>query len=292
VDRDLSVVVVNVERDPTLTQPTLEGLTRELTRHDQVVWVDRTGSRPQIDLGEVTVDSVAAPGSAGRGELYGLGLEHVDGSIVAFTDSTTVPRCGWRSALVGAFADGRTRVAGGPVLPAVPLDRRARATFIVEYGPHATAPFRSASGDLSANNIAYRSGVLRELGGTALWKTEVNQRLRRDGVELDVVPGMQVEVTSHHDGRWLVVDRFGAGRLYGSHAARRARPAARAVRVAAGVLLPFVLLGRALRPARKNAALRTDLLAAVPDILLASIAWSVGETVGWATARPPKRSVM
>ena len=289
---EVSVVVVNVEGDPTLTQATLEGLARELTRHDQVVWVDRTGSQHSIDVGDACVDVVVTHSGSGRGELSALGFERADGSIVAFTDSTTVPLSGWRRALIDAFADDHVRVAGGPVLPAVPLDRRSRAAFIVEYAPHATAPFRNAAGDLSANNIAYRSDVLRGFEGGSLWKTEVNQRLLRAGVKLVVVPGMRVAVTSHHDCRWLVVDRFGAGRLYGSQAARRAGPATRGLRVAASVPLPFLLLARAVRPARRIPELRTALLVALPDVLLASLAWSAGEAVGWATAQPPKQGVM
>lgn len=288
----LSVVVANATRDPAQVTPTVEALRRELAPGDQVVWVDRAGPRPVIDLGAARVETVCAPGDAGRGDLYGLGLQRVDGAVVAFMDSTTVPRRGWRRAVVDAFASAAVSVVGGPVLPPARLGRIARAGFLVEYGPHATPPFRNAAGDLSANNVAYRTEALRGIADGAVWKTVVNRRLRSSGVELVVVPEMRVEVTGRHDARWLVCDRVRAGRLYGSQAALDASLVGRMLRTMASVLLPFLLLARTVEVARRDPALRDGLLGASPVVLLATLAWSAGEAVGWATARPPHGGVM
>jgi hypothetical protein len=179
------------------------------------------------------------------------------------------------------------------VRPAADLDRVTRARFLVEYGPHAISPFLSATGDLSANNIVYRTDVLRSVvRDDVVWKTVVNQRLRTSGIELVVLPDMSVEVAAHHGARSLFVDRMNAGRLYSSQAAVGATLVNRAARAVACLVLPLIICTRTIRAARRDRVLRTGLLGATPVILFAALAWSAGEAFGWVTGRPPRAGVM
>ncbi len=291
----LAVVVADAASGPFESgakTPTVAALRRELGADDQVVWVHRGAPGTRLDLGPARVDQFGAPPDSGRGELYGVGLEQVDAAIVAFTDANTVALPGWRAAIMRAFESDAVRVIGGPVLPPAQLGPVGRAGFLLEYGPHSVPPFRSAAGDLAANNLAYRAEDVRSGTDGAVWKTVVNHTLKQRGVELVVVPGMRVEVTDHYDLPWLVTARAQAGRLYGSHIAVRRGPGMRAIRAVGRVALPVVMVRRTVRVARQSEAGRGGLGAALPALVLASAAWSAGEAVGILTARPSRRGVM
>jgi hypothetical protein len=288
----LAVVVADADPGSSDATATMAALRRELGPDDQVVWVERGESRTRLDLGAVRVERLAAPSESGRGELYGIGLPRVETTIVAFTDAATVVLPGWRNAVMRAFEPESVGVVGGPVVPPHRLGPAGRAGFLLEYGPHAVAPFRSASGDLTANNIAYRAEVVRSCTDAAVWKTVVNDTLTQRGVELVVVPEMRVEVTDHYDLRWLLGGRTRAGRLYGSHIAPAMGRGARVVRALGRVALPPVMVSRAVRVARREPALRAGLGAAIPVLVLSSVAWSAGEAAGVLTARAPRGGVM
>lgn len=291
----LAVVVAEVALETSVPAGCVAALGRELEAGDQLVWVR---SEPgEVDLAadgcsaaELVV--VDAPVGAGRGEMYGLGLAQVDAPIVAFTDASSTLCPGWRDALIQAFGADSVCVAGGPVDPPDRLGPVGRAGFILEYGPHAVPPFRSASGDLSANNIAYRAASLRSCAHATVWKTVVNQQLKKRGVELVVVPDMRVEVTDHYDTRWLTVARARSGRLYGSQIAGRASTSGRVLPALRRAALPPVLMTRAVRVARRNRTLRAGLGASVPALALGCVAWSVGEAIGILTGRAPHGRVI
>ena len=262
-----------------------DALAAELTSADQIVWV---GPRPAPrGIGTLVVADKRA-----RGELYRAGLDAADNRWVAFTDTSTVVLPGWRQAAVARLAAGAA-VVGGPVVPRSTTPARNFAGFVVEYGPHATPPYSSATGDVSANNVAYDRGALEDVleADEPVWKSVVDARLAAAGHPPVVEPAMRVLSTKRY--RWgdLLAERARHGRLYGAQRATAISAPARAARVLATAALPPLAYARLARRLVADQALRRPFVTASPMVVVALSAWSYGEAVGLATARGPGRDV-
>ena len=272
----LSVVVANRDA-PRDGRGAAAALARELHPGDEVLWVDRTGAGAPAELAGARV--VEAPGGADRGTCYGLGLAVAGNPFVAFTDSRTVVGAGWRPAAVAALDAGATFV-GGPVIASEPRSRRGWAGFFVDYGPHAVAPYTSASGDISGNNVAYRRDALPD-DGAPVWKHAVDARLHEAGIRPVVIEGMTVTVERDYGWSDLGPARVGAGALY---ARQRASgwPARRRWLAAVGcAVLPALATARLGRRVRADAHLRPAFVRASPLVVAALVAWSIGEARGY-----------
>lgn len=282
----LSIVVANAVSDPAVVAPSVAALAAESDPdRDQWLWVDRAGLDPSGGGGDGFV-RVEAPAAAGRGDLYGLGLSLATAPVVAFTDSTTVFRPGWRRAVEAAFGtaggDGvAVRVAGGPVLPVATRNPVAWAGFLLEYGPHAVPPYTSATGDVAGNNVAYARDALGPFEGGPLWKTVANAVLRGQGIEPVVVPGMRVEVSRPRWAPSLTRGRSRSGCLYARQRAEGWRRRRRMARGLACVVLPPVLFLRLGRQVWHDRGLRSQFLLSAPLVAVGCAAWSAGEALGY-----------
>lgn len=271
----LSVVVAS---SPAGTADACGGaLEAELAPGDEVVWV---GGGPPPRWAGVVVRS----GAAGRGTLYREGFDAATHRFVAFTDTTTVVLPGWRRSAVAELDAGAAAV-GGPVLPAGASNRRTFAGFAVEYGVHAAPPYRSAAGDVAANNVAYDRGALAAVlePGEPVWKSVVDARLAAADRPPVLAPCMRVSSVKRYVMRDLASNRARHGRLYGAQQAQRWSVPGRAFRAAGCVALPLVAYGRLAARLRVDAALRRAFVASSPLIFVALVSWSAGEAVGLCT---------
>ncbi len=253
---------------------------RELRAGDEVIW---TG--PIDPPSTLSVVRVSPSSDDGRGDLYGHGLVAARNPYVAFTDSSTVLQAGWRSAVDTGL--GGAAGVGGPVLPGAPMSARSWAGFFVEYGPHAASPYLSQRGDVAANNVAFRRADLLAVVamGDPVWKTEVSARMRDRGMAIVVEPEMAVTVTKKCGWRDLTTSRLAHGRLYGAQQARTKSVLARLVAAVCCGVLPPVAYYRLVRVVLSDERLRREFIAATPLAGVAVVAWSIGEAIGYATAR-------
>jgi hypothetical protein len=264
----------------------------QLRESDRIAWIS---DRAIPDASDSRCSWQVAAADMSRGELYGLGLTWASITscdVVAFTDSGTRLEPGWRCALEGAL-DAGTDVVGGPVVPGWISDEPGRgaiswAGFLSEYAPHAAPPYVSATGDLSANNVAYRLGAVSHLGGHPFWKSVVDHRLRAAGHRLALAPAMVASSIRPYSTRDLTTARAAAGRLYGCQSGEAMSIARRVIRVAACAALPVVRLARVARAARRDPTLARAMRRALLGLVVAELAWSLGEAAGYsAPGRPP-----
>ena len=284
----VSVIVANVCPDEAAIAPGLAALGRELRGEDEVVWVDGVGLAPSAPR-MVHVDGA---GEASRGPLYARGLAAARHPFVAFTDSRTELQPGWRHALDEAFAAGAD-VVGGPVLPGSRASMADAAGFLVEYGVHAAPPWVGASGDVSANNVAYRRARLAEVlaPGEPVWKSVVDERLAARGSPPVLVPGMRVVSRKRYGWADVGRVRVAHGRLYsGQRAGDRAWPA-RLAAAAGCAALPALAYARLAARVAGAPELRALLLRSTPAVLVALAAWSAGEAWGWLAGEGRHRVV-
>lgn len=291
----LALVVADTGTDAPVAAAALRAAHAQLDHEDALAWVS---DRQPSDIAQTAADWRPVLGGLSRGELYGVGLEWACATgcdAVAFTDSGTSLEPHWRTAVSHAFAAGAD-VVGGPVVPGSIDGSHARsarswAGFLTEYAPHAVPPYRSATGDLSANNVGYRVAVVASRCGREFWKTEVDRELRDDGRRLEVEPDMvacSLRGYSWHD---LVVARGRAGRLYGSQVASGWSARRRWIRVGATVALPAVRVARLARDVRRDETLRRALRRSIHAVVVAELAWSAGEATGYALPRRPPSGV-
>jgi hypothetical protein len=260
----VSVVVADVETDGASAERerAVAALAREVGEvRGEIVYVEGAPSPTRDELGD----------------RYGRGLARAGGTVVAFTDTNTIVAPGWHAAIVDAFEHG-ARVVGGPVRPAEPVSARSWAGFLLEYGPHARPPFRSVTGDVAANNVAYDAALLRSVVTGAVWKHDVNRALAARGIHPVVATGMAVEVAKHYDSAFVHA-QF-------ANAVRYARASDRNIaRALACGLLPVVMLGRALRVVAPVRAWWVRTVLALPWLVVGCVAWSAGEAFGYAAPR-------
>lgn len=253
---------------------------RELRAGDEVIW---TG--PVDPPNGLRVERIAPSADGGRGDLYGHGLAVARNPHVAFTDSKSVLRVGWRCAVDLALSHAAG--VGGPVLPGVSMSTRSWAGFFVEYGPHASPPYLSRRGDVAANNVAFRRADLLAVvaSGGPVWKSEVSARMHDRGMTITVEQDMAVTVTKDCEWSDLTTSRLAHGRLHGAQQARQKSVLGRLVAAAGCAVLPPVAYCRLLRVVFSDERLRREFIVATPLVGVALVAWSIGEAIGYVTAQ-------
>lgn len=284
----ISIVVAEVDEDPAARRRALRALAREVRSGDDVLWV----GRPATDM-DIPGFRLVAPGSgASRGELYGRGLEAADRPLVAFTDSLTEVGVGWRAAAVDAL-DAGARVVGGPVRPGAGRSLRSRAGFLVEYGPHAAPPYTNERGDVSANNLAYERSTLGAVvaAGAPVWKTVVDGELAARGITPRLVPAMEVTSLKQYRVDDILSARAHHGRLYGAQRSCGWSPLRRATAAAGCAVLPALAYARLAGRAGRDPSLRTDLVLTTPLVVVALLAWSIGEAAGYVSGTEGRHAV-
>lgn len=272
----LSVIVANTSPDPARGGRAVSALLEQLAPCDELVWADSAG----VDPPPVSA-IVRAPHGAPRGELYARALALAGAELVAMTDSTSMVRPGWRTAAVSGLE--RADVVGGPVFSAPNPDRLTTAGFFVEYGPHSAPPYLSASGDVAANNVAYRRAALDAVltPHEQVWKSVVNERLRARGSAPALVVEMQVESLKTYSWSDLLAHRAAHGRLYASQRAVGWTVPQRAVAAAACAALPLLSYWRLAHRMGQDRAQMAKLVAVTPLVLAAQVMWSAGEALGY-----------
>lgn len=277
----LVVVVADVGAAVEVARVSLQSAIGEAGGNDAVLWI--SPSPPALGGAQW----VQTRGTASRGDMYGEGLQWAADAgtdVVAFTDSCTRLDPGWRAALEAELAGGAV-IVGGPVRPARLADqrrtRRSWAGFLVDYAPHAVEPFVSATGDVSANNVAYLLRVVQTIPAGAFWKSVVDRELRSRGHRITIATGMVVSSLRTYTGRDLL-SRRRAGRLYATQVAGHWSVSRRIVRVALCAGLPLLRLARLVRVVRSDPELRAGLRHSFVLVACSEIAWSIGEAQGYA----------
>lgn len=203
---------------------------------------------------------------------------------VAFIEDTAVPGTGWRQGLRDALArDGAAAVAG-PITISPRLTARCRALGLSEYArfqPSGTEqPPASALPGLAF--AVARDAVLPLLDDQTegLVEGDLFRRLIEAGKTVRTSNAMAVCYAADHAQGARLQTRFQHGRLFAGRRFPRAFVGRRLAFAAGAVLLPVVMVRRALKDHPK--ALRVWPGVALWLCLL-SVAWSAGEFVGYLT---------
>lgn len=275
----VSVVLLNACSRPQEVEAAVDALRSQLRADaDEVVWADRAGLAPPSMATPVSVVRLVA--TADRGALTALGLATASHRIRAVTDTDTVVSSGWRDRVVLAGSRPGRRIVGGPVRPGRAETPASWAGFFLEYGPHAVAPFTSATGDVAANNVVYSAELAIEPDSPG-WKSALHHQLRRSGAVVEIDASLAVMSTKTYATRELLGSRFSHGRHFAAGSTGSLSGRARIARTLAAPLVPLVSYGRLAARAWSDAGLRRPFVTATPIVLAGLVAWSAGEATGY-----------
>ena len=216
-----------------------------------------------------------------------LGLRLSRGKIVAMTEDQAFPADDWVRQILKAH-ERPYDVVGGAVENGVdrPMNR---ALYYCDFGRYGRPFSAGAVSYLSDVNLAYKREALnqtRELWWAAYHETTVNWALQSLGKKLFLSDGPVV-----HQRRprlsfsQAVKERVAWGRVFAMTRAERLSYSMRLMFGAGALVLPAILLARALRNMTRQRQGTLRILSTLPIISLLVVFWSIGEMAGYLLGR-------
>lgn len=197
-----SVVIATRDR-PTQLASCLDALAGSFPQDAEAIVVADGGAvssavEPFVDALRLRVISTPSKGPAGA---RNSGLAAARGEIVAFTDDDCVPRRGWLESLAAGVRLSPPRAAGGTTRNGLPANPYADvAQLILDLvAQHERATYGGEQ-FFPANNIAFPTVALRELGGfDESYRTAEDRELCRRWLEAGFELGrVHDAVLEHH----------------------------------------------------------------------------------------------
>ena len=288
-------VVVFVHVGHSKFRETLASLGRQ-TRFDEIEVILADG-RPKSEDEELARDfpwvrRISMPGS-NMPWLKGAAVQAARGDIIAILDPWGAAPTDWIDQILLVLEDPGVSGAGGSVVMDGPLTTINRAAFLFEYGPF-NPPLSPGptDADLAGNNLALRRAALVDYCGDILEAEGFNKpfcldALRAHGAVLTMAPEMTVRHLTAHRFAPFFVRHFHHARCFGATRRRLSTWPRMLLFCTFAPAVPFLLMQRHVRQARRHPANRRLVKGALPALLGICVAWGLGEWTGyWFGAGP------
>lgn len=229
----------------------------------------------------VTVIRLPQPASLPR--LLGAAIGQANGDVIAITDATCALDRRWVSSILEEHA-GPHPVIGGAVEPEGLRSLVDWAAYFCDYAQFMLPLTKGPVGEVPGNNISMKRWALtrgREHVDGEFWKTYWCRRLQAEGLPLYAAPSILVHCRKSYRLWQYLVHRFRGGRCFAGMRVPGPAPTARMLYLAGSPALPFlfcVRLARRVLPKRRHGR---ELVLACPIIVLAMLAWALGEFCGY-----------
>jgi hypothetical protein len=218
-------------------------------------------------------------------QLWGKALARASARYVAIMDAHCPPASTWFAGVARAIEEplpaffGPVSCRRGPTSSTI-------GGYLIEYAQFGRPVARTLQ-EVPGNNFVFRRDLLdaRALQGGEFHKTFFVERLRRGGVDPVYRDDVEVIYEKRFETGHYLRRRFAHGRSFA--ALRSDEHGHRAMRFLA-LLTPTLPLLRVYRIARavfRKPHLRRALIRRLPFVLCAETAWSMGEGIGYVTAR-------
>jgi hypothetical protein len=213
-----------------------------------------------------------------------VGLAVATADIIALTEDQVVPDPHWCASIAEAHAAAPYGAIGGAVENGG-TGVLHRALYLCDFGRY-QRPFRAReTAYLTDQNVSYKRAAIekvRHIWSEMYHETAVHEALRNAGEKLWLTPQCVVclrrgELRLFQQLR----ERCAWGRVFGGTRARRVSARHRAALLLLSPAIPLLIVFRLLKG---NSS--TEVLLALPVISLMAFSWTLGEAVGYATARP------
>ena len=223
--------------------------------------------------------AIEAPAAVLLPDLWGIGVTHAQGRVLALTSGACLPGPGWLEAIVHAHAEYHSAI-GGVVDIAPRAGLNAWALYFIRFAAFMPPLPRSYS-DVSADNGSYKRAAIADQFGWikahGFWDHEVNERLHAAMRSRWRDPAIAVTCARAVGGSR---ERFHTGIALGRLRAAQFDRRRRIIQLLKSPLLPFVYLARIARTVFRARRHRVPLLLVLPIILWYLACWSAGQAVG------------
>jgi hypothetical protein len=236
------------------------------------------GSQGQIRL-------ISGPGGSLIPDLWRDGILVARGERVATTTAHCIPTEGWVEALIAADLDNAAY--GGIIENDANADAKARAIFLLRYSAFAPPETKRDVQELAADNALYRrSDLLRhkDLLQRGFWEPSFHSRFHAEGVRLILDPTLRVVHRNRYRAREFIAQRFAHGQEFGLARARTQSFLRSLLLILLAPLIFAVLINRIVSACRRKSELRKQLKGAWVWLAAFTLAWTVGETLGYVTS--------
>ena len=251
----------------------------------EIVVVDNStdGTKDIIKACFGGIELISLPATALIPELWAKGIQHSKADIVALTTSHFVPKHDWLSQILKAHSAAFPAVGG-----AIENDRAAgivdSAVYFCRYYRY-MPPFAEQNvTEIAGDNAAYKRKHIdryQHIWREGFWEPAVHAELKKDGLQLRLIPSVVV-YHKRSFGFWgFVKQRFKHGRQFGSWRASRLTKQKHAVYALISPAIPIVLFLRAARQALPRDRYRWRFMVAAPVLFLFFLSWGFGELVGY-----------
>jgi Glycosyl transferase family 2 len=242
---------------------------------------------PELVGSQSEIRLISGPPGSLIPHLWRDGILAARGERVATTTAHCIPAQGWIEALMAA--DLKDAAYGGIIKNDSNADAKARAIFLLRYSAFAPPEIKRDVREIAADNALYRrSDLLRhtDLLQLGFWEPSFHSRFQVEGIRLILDPELQVIHRNRYSAREFIAQRFAHGHEFGL-----ARARSQSFSFLRNLLFIFlapcifvILINRIVSAARQKSELRKQLKGAWVWLAVFTLAWTVGETSGYASS--------
>jgi hypothetical protein len=287
----LSVIIAAPDSGPALKECVAAMVSQLLPSEMEVLVVDGAGSKQEFP----SVRTIRCPEYTSVPHLWRAGIEASRGKIIALTIENCVPAPDWARRMLRAHQAECSAVGGAiEIAPRVSLvDWAVYFSRYSSYMPPFTPHFPD---DLAGDNSSYKREAIdtvKPLMADGFWETFINRDIRRRDQQLLCDPGPVVTYSGGLSARRFFVRRLTHGRYFAARRSLEFTGAQRLARAMGSLVVPPLILKRIAGRVWRNGRHRGRFLATLPLVASFSVAWAVGEGLGYLAgpsgARPPLR---
>jgi hypothetical protein len=262
-------------------KPPVEGIDRLKQYFPQVEFIEFDGLK----------SFTGQPGSREHhDELRARGLEAARGQIIALLEDHARPDAHWSTSVVKAHQNRYAAYAGvGGAIENGVEHTLNWAVYFCDFGKYENPVSDGDSLFASDANVSYKRAALESI--KPVWQevfheTAVNWALTSRGAKLALSPDAVVyQNRTGLNFHSALKERFIWGRSYAAARSRSAADSKRLLYVVLSPLLPLILLARMTTNALRKGRNVNAFFKAFPLTAILTVCWSLGELVGYLTAK-------
>jgi glycosyltransferase involved in cell wall biosynthesis len=212
--------------------------------------------------------------------MRSLGIQASQGERIVLLEDDCVVNGSWLQAVLDDRLDAYSAV-GGPIDPRRYQTRLDWCIYFCEYARF-MSPFDGEVRYLPGNNVAYNKLALGKLDSQdGFYEVFLHEQWLKDGKKIYAHPGMLVQNENHWSARFAMRVPFQYGRAFAGLRFQSKSVRMRLVYALLSFLMPVVRSGRTVQIVLQRRRFVSEMVGALPWILVFNSYWSAGELMGY-----------
>lgn len=223
------------------------------------------------------------PATATVPELRSRGIELANGEVVALLEDHCVFDSNWCREIKKAH-ESTDAVIGGSVENASVRKALDWAVYFYDYGKYMLPNTAGAADSLSGINTSYKRTNLEEIAEVyrnGFFESEVNEELKKRGHQLVLVPSAIVYHNKSYEVKRAAEHSYHLARSYAAKRVSAVSISKRITFTVFSLILPVLLPLRIISTTVKKGRNISQMIRALPFIILLMFIWSYGEFCGY-----------